>query len=122
MGIKYFLFVGLGGAVGSILRAAIAHFFSTHNLTATILANLGGAFLIGVLSKWGGNLGSDEIFRAFWILGICGGFTTFSTFGMDLFNLLQRENWIVACGYISANFFGTLFFIWLGFRAAILSF
>ena len=116
MGINFFVFVALGGAVGSVLRALVSTLLITQSHLATILVNLGGAFLIGLLTKWGSSYGSEEFFRAFWILGICGGFTTFSTFGMDLYNLLQKEAWALGLGYMVANLLGTLVFIWIGFR------
>jgi len=118
MGIKFFLLVGVGGALGSILRALITQLFSNHSLYATVLANLGGAFLIGCLVKWGANIDDGELFRAFWIVGVCGGFTTFSTFGLDLYGLLQKDFWMPATSYLLANLLGTLVFIWLGFRSA----
>ena len=122
MGLKFFLFVGLGGGIGSVCRAILAHLLSGQTLLATVLANLGGAFLIGFLAKWGTNFGSGEVFRAFWIVGICGGFTTFSTFGMDLYGLFQRGSWMWGLFYVIANFMGTLLLIWIGFRTAHLTF
>ena len=83
MGIKFFLLVGLGGGLGSIFRALISQAFSNYSTVATVLANLGGAFLIGYLVKWGANHTGGELFRAFWIIGICGGFTTFSAFAYE---------------------------------------
>lgn len=122
MGVKFILFVALGGGIGSAFRAALTHFLSSQTLLATVLANLGGAFLIGFLTKWMWHWGSGELFRAFWIIGICGGFTTFSTFGMDLYGLLQRGSWMCGLFYLGANFLGTLIFIWLGFKIANLTF
>jgi CrcB protein len=118
MGINFFIFVALGGALGSVLRALLSNLMVAQSQVATILVNIGGAFLIGFLTKWGSGHGSEEFFRAFWILGVCGGFTTFSTFGMDLYNLLQKESWGLGIGYMTANLLGTLVFIWIGFRAA----
>ena len=122
MGIKFLLFVGLGGACGSVLRAILTHLFASQTQLATILANVSGAFLIGFLSKWGANMGTGEFYRAFWIVGICGGFTTFSTFGIDLYGLLQKGSWFMGSVYLLANFLGTLLFIWLGYKCAQLAF
>ena len=105
-----------------MLRALVSTLLITQSQLATILVNLGGALLVGLLTKLGSGYGSEEFFRAFWILGICGGFTTFSTFGMDLYNLLQKEAWALGLAYLAANFLGTLVFIWIGFRVASLSF
>ena len=122
MGAQYLLFAGLGGAIGSIFRALLAHILPSQTPLSTVLANLGGAFLIGFLTKWGANIGSGEFYRAFWIVGICGGFTTFSTFGMDLFTFLQKGSWVWGLIYIFTNFFGTLLLIWTGFKAASFTF
>ena len=51
-------------------------------------------------------MGTGEFYRAFWIIGICGGFTTFSTFGMDLYGLLQKGSWLMGSVYLLANFLG----------------
>ena len=117
MGIQFLIFAGLGGAIGSVFRAILAHLLSPQTQLATILVNLGGAFLIGFLTKWSANLGSSEIFRAFWIIGICGGFTTFSTFGMDLLGFIEKGSWALGIIYLLSNFLGTLCFIWLGLKA-----
>jgi CrcB protein len=122
MGIQFLIFVGLGGAIGSVFRAILAHLLSPQTQLATILVNLGGAFLIGFLTKWSTNLGSGEIFRAFWIIGICGGFTTFSTFGMDLLGFIEKGSWVLGIIYLLSNFLGTLVFIWLGFKVSSLIF
>ena len=118
MGIKFILLVGLGGAVGSVFRASLSHFLSPQTQLATLLVNLMGAFLIGFLTKWSSNLGNGELFRAFWIIGICGGFTTFSTFGMDLLHLFEKGSLAWGISYLLANVMGTLAFIWIGFKLA----
>ena len=59
---------------------------------------------------------SDELFRAFWIIGICGGYTTFSTFGLDALTFLKSSQWLHGIMYIIANILGTILAIVLGFK------
>ena len=116
MGMNIFIGVALGGAVGSLMRAGLSYWMVSKPLWAVSVVNLLGALMIGGLSKWSMQTGGGDFFRAFWIVGICGGFTTFSAFGWDLFSLLQRDAWAEAILYASTNFLGTLLFIWIGFR------
>ena len=116
MGINILAGIALGGAIGSLSRAIISYWMTSHPLWATTSVNLLGALFIGLMSKLLFQAGGGEFFRAFWIIGVCGGFTTFSTFGLDLFYLLQREAWYEGIVYSLANFLGTLLFIWIGYR------
>ena len=112
---KFFLLVAGGGAIGSILRASLG-ILRSWLPWPTLLVNILGAFLIGLCMKHWEHNGESELFRAFWIVGICGGFTTFSTFGLDALNFIKSAQWFNATAYISLNFFGTLLFILIGFR------
>jgi CrcB protein len=88
------IYVALGGAIGSIARhevgKAIARLSPTHVTPyATALVNLVGCFVIGFLA---GLVASHRMtmspgLRAFVFVGILGGFTTFSSFGLDTFSL-----------------------------------
>lgn len=116
MGFQYFLFVGLGGATGSILRASLSVFLPSLSVWGTAIANLLGALMIGLLLRIL-NGSTDPIFmKAFWIVGFCGGFTTFSTFGVDLIDLINAGSWWKASCYAGINFIGTVLFIFLGYR------
>lgn len=90
------LSVALGGAVGSVARHAV-NVWMTRTVPhaaipyATFVINVGGCFTIGVLS---GLLASQRLVmsvegRAFVFVGLLGGFTTFSTFGLDTIVLVQ---------------------------------
>ena len=92
--IKNLLLVGLGGGVGSILRYLCQKWIneSYQNIfpLGTFLVNISGCFLIGVLYALGerSNVLSPQI-RLLLITGLCGGYTTFSTFAFENFNLLR---------------------------------
>ena len=92
--IRTFLLVGLGGAVGSMARYAITLLMpkaSTGSFpTATLLVNLSGCLLIGLLA--GVTVRSTWMTHTGWALlatGLCGGFTTFSAFALDGLKLME---------------------------------
>lgn len=93
------IMVAGGGAVGSLMRywinlAAYRTFPPTFPL-GTLIVNVLGCFLIGLVFALSekSNLISPSL-RLFLVVGICGGFTTFSTFSMESINLLRaREIW-----------------------------
>jgi len=95
---KSLLFVGLGGGLGSIFRYAISLFVGRNVPLVfplgTFLVNCSGCFLIGVFyaysSKYSWFTGD---MRLFLITGICGGYTTFSTFSYDGFVLLKAGSY-----------------------------
>jgi fluoride exporter len=88
------LIVGLGGGVGSILRYLCQKWINEsyqHNFPlATFLVNVFGCLLIGIFYALGekGNILSPQT-RLLLITGLCGGFTTFSTFAFENMNLLR---------------------------------
>ena len=117
--LKTILFIAIGGAIGSVLRflttVFVSKFWSNQFPLATFIANIIGCFLIGffigILAK--NNL-NDSNLKWILVTGFCGGFTTFSAFGMENFNLFQNNNSILAFGYIGLSILLGLFAIWLG--------
>ena len=117
--LKTIFFVGLGGAVGSISRYLLSGFISKIYLSnfpiATYVVNIVGCFLIGILmgifAKY--NL-QDSDLKWLLITGFCGGFTTFSTFGYENFNLFQTHNYFLSIIYISLSVFFGIFAVGLG--------
>ena len=116
MSFKFYLLVGLGGGIGSILRALVGYLFRGFLPLPTLLVNLTGALLIGICIKHMQQSSSDELFRAFWIIGICGGYTTFSTFGLDALTFLKSSQWLNGIMYVIANILGTILAIVFGFK------
>jgi len=92
---RVILFVGIGGGLGSILRYTISLFVGKHIPIVfplgTLLVNISGCFLIGVFySVFARHSNFNPDWRLFLITGICGGYTTFSTFSYDGFILLKQ--------------------------------
>ena len=116
MGFQFLLLVGLGGAIGSMGRASVSLLLQSFSPWPTVLVNVVGAFLIGFLVRAMEGLSEPDFFRAFWILGVCGGFTTFSAFGLDLVNLMKEEGFLSSFIYIALSLLGTILGVYLGFR------
>ena len=112
---KQILLVGLGGFIGSVARYFVSklniywHFLSIPmgTLTVNIIGSLIIGFLVGISGK------SDFItpgMRLFWMVGICGGFTTFSSFSNENMQLMQNGQFLTALIYTGLS-------IILGFTA-----
>ena len=97
-----FLFVALGGALGSMGRYAISLLpFKTGFPILTLLTNIIGAVLIGFIAGIVSN--NNEVSPnavLFWKTGVCGGFTTFSTFSLEAFTLLENKAYLLGGIYI----------------------
>lgn len=116
---KTVLLVGLGGFAGSILRYGMSRFIITHTSGGfpwgTFVVNLLGCFFIGVL--WG-LAGRFEWFtselRMLLIVGLCGGFTTFSTFSSESLMLLRNGNGLPFLLYITGSVVTGILFTYAG--------
>jgi CrcB protein len=110
-----FLLVASGGALGAAARYALS--LSTGGggwPWATLLANLGGCFLIGCLAAALPRLGEpSEAARLFLGVGVLGGFTTFSAFSLETFRLVERAP-LQALAYASVSLCGGLALTALG--------
>ena len=97
-----FLFVALGGAIGAMGRYAISLIpIKTEFPFLTFLTNVIGAILIGFIV--GIASGRDDISPntvLFWKTGVCGGFTTFSTFSLEAFNLIEGKSYFLGGIYM----------------------
>ncbi|GHT41711.1 putative fluoride ion transporter CrcB [Bacteroidia bacterium] len=117
--IKQILLVGLGGGIGSIVRFLTSHLtakiLSSHFPVATLLVNLLGCLLIGVLiglsfkNQW-----LDMNMRALLITGFCGGFTTFSAFSLENVQMYQAGNYTGLIFYTLASVIIGFAAVWIG--------
>jgi len=113
--------VACGGAIGSVTRYLLSVMVTVHTGSwrfplATFLVNIIGCFVIGILA----GLAVEEHYfsgttRLFLFTGIMGGFTTFSTFGLETFALLRRLEFFVAGSYVLLSVAVGLMAVWLGF-------
>ena len=94
------IMVALGGDVGSLARFWLAEALVAFGMTwfpwATLVANVTGSFLIGLIAALTGPDGRllvDPDLRLFWMVGICGGYTTFSSFSLQTLTLAQGGEW-----------------------------
>ena len=113
------ILVAIGGAIGSVLRYLTSVFVNRHYAhiypLATFITNIVGCFLIGIFVGWlSRNQVGDSGLKWFLITGFCGGYTTFSAFGLENVSLLQNGHSGWAFVYISASVIAGLAAVWGG--------
>lgn len=118
------LAVAVGSALGGAGRYALSLLpLKSSFPLATFLVNVLGAFLIGFVTGLAArNSKMPESTVLFWKTGICGGFTTFSTFSLETFTLLRKGMTAVGVLYIAASVAGCLLSVFFGERSARLIF
>ena len=122
-----YLWVAIGGGLGSVARFACsglaARWAGLGFPWGTLLVNVAGSFAIGLLASLASPdgrplLGTDA--RAFLIVGMLGGFTTFSSFSLETLTLARNGAMGAAGAYITASMLLCLAAAWLGFASASL--
>ena len=117
--LKTILLVGIGGAIGSIFRYAThwatTKFFQGSFPFSTFLVNILGSLLIGLFIGYLGKyFPENHPLKFLLIVGFCGGFTTFSSFALENYNLLQNNHQIIAYIYIVSSIILTITAVGLG--------
>lgn len=118
---KAYLLVALGSALGGVGRFWIAGLLASRSASfpvATIVVNVSGSFLIGILAAWlpdsrdstPGLLG-----RAFLMVGVLGGYTTFSAFSLQTLELMGKGAWSAAASNVVVSVILCLAAVWLGY-------
>jgi CrcB protein len=117
-----YLWVALGSAMGGCLRYAIGRLILDQAFPwSTLLINVLGSFVIGffgTLTLAGSRFEVPESFRIFVMVGICGGFTTFSSFSLENFELLRAGAWGKALLHVGLSVLLCLGAVALGHLAA----
>lgn len=114
------LLVGIGGFIGSIMRYLVSGYVQQTSKSVdfpygTLAVNIIGCFVIGVLAQLAESRGMFTTeSRLLVFVGILGGFTTFSSFGNETFNLVRDNQMMSAFANIGANVVIGLFAVWLG--------
>ena len=116
-----YLFIGLGSALGGVTRYWLSGFlaqrFGESFPVGTLVVNVTGSFLIGffaTLTGADGRLLVGPTARNFFMAGLCGGYTTFSSFSLQTLNLARDGEWLYAGLNAVLSLALCLLAVWLG--------
>ena len=121
MELQLYLAVAAGGALGTagrfFLSGVIANAFGATFPWGTLIINITGSFVIGffgTLTGPDGRLLVSGVTRQFVMVGICGGYTTFSSFSLQTLNLMNDGEWLYAGWNVLGSVALCLLFVWIG--------
>ena len=121
-----YLWIALGSALGGMARYACqgwaARLISETFPWGTLIVNIVGCSFIGFFATVTGSDGRVIVgttMRPFVMVGICGGYTTFSSFSLQTLNLARDGEWFLAAVNVIASNLGCLFAVWLGYVCAM---
>jgi CrcB protein len=112
-----FLLVFIGGGVGSMLRYGISRIipYAGGFPVATLIANLVSSLLLGYLLALAFRNNLSQEYRWLLMTGLCGGFSTFSTFSAENFQLLEEGSYGILAAYIATSVILGILAIFIGF-------
>ena len=119
-----YLWVALGGALGSVTRfwmnGLVSEKFGATFPWGTLAVNVTGSFIIGILGALTIPEGrmdtqSRQFATQFLMIGVCGGYTTFSSFSWQTLKLMQEREWLYAGGNILLSVVLCMVAVWLGY-------
>jgi CrcB protein len=116
-----YILVGVGSAIGGVARfwasGFIANRFGQSFPWGTLIVNVTGCFIAGLFSTLTATEGRWLVGpsgRNFFMAGICGGYTTFSSFSLQTLNLARDDEWFYAVGNVVLSLVLCLAGVWLG--------
>ena len=113
------LLVFLGGGTGSVLRYLMGMWIGSAAFPwATLVVNAVGSFAIGLLGGWASRFGWSEETRLLLTTGLCGGFTTSSTFSKESLALAESGRWAAFAAYTFGSVTVGITAVALGYWAA----
>ena len=121
-----YLWVTFGSALGGLLRYAISRLMLSFDVSigfpiGTVLINIIGSFVIGyfgTLTLHSGRYSASDNVRLFVMVGLCGGFTTFSSFSLQTFDLIRSDAWGRALANVALSVVLCLTAVAVGHRLA----
>ena len=116
-----YFWIAIGGALGTVARywlsGVVARLIGETFPWGTLIINVVGSLIIGFFATMTAPDGRwivGTIPRQFVMVGICGGFTTFSSFSLQTLNLMQDGEWLYAGANIVGSVIACLLAVWLG--------
>jgi CrcB protein len=117
---NYFM-VAIGGALGSVARfwisTIVAERVTETFPLGTLIVNVTGSFVIGLLAALLRSTNAHNSTRALLMTGVCGGYTTFSSFSLQTLQLLHAGNYYYAALNTALSFVLCMIAVWLGYIA-----
>jgi CrcB protein len=121
-----YLWIALGGAIGTTgrywLSGMVARSVGETFPWGTLVINVTGSFIIGFFATLTGPDGRvfvGSTARQFVMIGICGGYTTFSSFSLQTLNLMNDGEWLYAGANITGSVILCLVAVWAGYMLAV---
>jgi CrcB protein len=121
-----YIWVAVGGAIGTVgrywLTGVVSRLIGETFPWGTFVINVTGSFIIGffaTLTGPDGRIFAPTDVRQFVMIGICGGYTTFSSFSLQTLNLMNDGEWLYAGANIVFSVVACLISVWVGHVLAL---